>query len=155
MFEISGRPVVSLADAVIFLSALKRPEEQRRQAGVFFEGTRHAVASGCFSRTENLLERRAAHDLPDLFQILRQADFSAIRRLHGPIAAEDFQCRTDAGKYEISAAHAFALQVLHPVGDTQGQFPEHIGPLADGSIVLTRAANQMNAGGQGGRVACA
>jgi hypothetical protein len=33
------------------------------------------------------------------------------------VAAEDLERRPDAGKHEVGAAHAFALQALHPVAD--------------------------------------
>ena len=144
---------VSLAVASLFLRALKRPQKQRRQAGILLQGARHPVPGGSLRRAEHLLERRTAHDLPDFFQILRQSDLLPLCRLHSPVAAEDFERGADAGEHQIGTAHTFLLQVLHPVGDAQGQFPQHIGPLADRSILWTRSADQVNAGRQGSRVA--
>ena len=62
----------------VFSGALQRPEEERGEAGVLLQRTRHAVASLRLGRAQHLLQGLAADDLPDLFQVLRQPDRDAL-----------------------------------------------------------------------------
>jgi hypothetical protein len=77
------------------------------------------------------VQRGAADDLPYLFQILGKRHVAPFGGLDARIAAENLQCRPDAGEDEIGAAHPFLLQPRHPFANAIGQFAQHIGPVAD------------------------
>ena len=94
--------------------ALKSPQKQGRQTGVFLQCAGHAIACSGFSSAERLLEGRASYDLPDLLQVIRQSYFRTFRCVDCAAAAENFQGRSDACDDEIGAADALVLQVVHP-----------------------------------------
>ena len=127
---------------------LQRPEEERRQSRVLLQRAGEAVARLRLRRAKYALKRGAADDLPDLLQVLRQADRAPIGGLDGAVAAEDLQGGADAGEHEIGAADALALQALHPVGDALRQLAQHVGPVADGRVARPGAADEVNAGSE-------
>ena len=91
-------------------------------------------------------------DLPDLLQILGERDLAPVGGLDPWVAAEDFERGPDAGEDEVGAADTFALQALHPVADALGQFAQDVGPVADRRVVGARAADEVDARGEGGRL---
>ena len=133
--------------------ALQRPQKKRGEPRVLLDGTCGAVARPSLGGTEHLGEGAPAHDLPHLLQILGQADLPPIGGLDLGVTAEDFERWPDAGEDEVGAAHAFALQALHPVADALGQLAQHLGPVADRCIVRARTANEVNASGERGGLA--
>ena len=128
--------------------ALERPEEQRREPRVLLDGAGRAVAGLGLGGAEHLGEGAAAHDLPDLLQVLGERDLAPVGGLDLRVAAEDLERRADAGEDEVGAAHAFALQALHPVADALRQLAQDVGPVADRRVVRARAADEMDAGGE-------
>ena len=133
--------------------ALERPQEERGQAGVLFQRAGQTVARLRLCGVEHLFQRGAADDLPDFLQVIGQADYIALGGLDGAVMAEDFERRADAGENQIGTTDAFGLQALDPVSDADRQFPQDIGPVADGSVLGTRAADEVDTGGERGGIA--
>ena len=114
---------------------MKGPEEQGGEPRVLLDGACcSAVSCAGFDGAEHLGQRAAANHLPDLLQILGQADLAPVSALDLNVAAEDFERRPDAGKDEVCATHAFALQPLHPVANAVRQSTQHIGPVSNRRI---------------------
>ena len=130
--------------------ALERPEEERREPRVLLDGAGRAVAGLGLGGAEHLGEGAPAHDLPDLLQVLGERDLAPVGGLDLRVAAEDLERRADAGEDEVGAADAFALQALHPVADAVRQLAQDVGPVADRRVVGARAADEVDAGGEGG-----
>ena len=130
------------------IRALERPEEERREPRVLLDGAGRAVAGLGLGGAEHLREGAAAHDLPDLLQVLGERDLAPVGGLDLRVAAEDLERRADAGEDEVGAADAFALQALHPVADARRQLAQDVGPVADRRVVGTRAADEVDAGGE-------
>jgi len=131
-------------------SALERPEEEGRQAGVLFNRPGCAVAGLRLGGAEDLLQRRPADDLPDLLQILGQFDHPPFGSLDLRITAEYLQRRADAGEYQVRAANPFTMEPLHPVAHAPGQLAQHVRPVAHRRIVGTRPTDEVNTRGEGG-----
>src|SRR5208282_1029557 len=55
------------------------------------------------------------------------------------------------GEDKVGAADVLGLQAFHPDGDAAGEFAQDLAPVAD-AVALARAANQVDAGGEGGAV---
>ena len=125
------------------LGALEGPEEERGQPRVLLQR-----AGGGVAAAEHLLQRGVAHHLPDLLQVLWQADLAALGGLHYPVAAEDLERWHDAGEDQVGAANALALQTLEPGGDAGWELAQDIGPVADWGVLGPRTTDEVDAGGQ-------
>jgi hypothetical protein len=123
--------------------ALERPEEQRGQACVFLDGPGGAVTGAALGGAEHLGERASAHDLPHLFQVLGELDLAPVGGLDLAVPAEDLERRANAGKDEVGAPDAFALQSLHPVTDATWQLKEDLAPITD-FVTATSTADQVD-----------
>src|SRR5208282_6818537 len=55
------------------------------------------------------------------------------------------------GEDKVGAADVLGLQAFHPDGDAAGEFAQDLAPVAD-AVALARAADQVDAGGEGGAV---
>ena len=68
------------------VGALERPEKERREPRVLLDGAGRAVAGLGLGGAEHLRRARAAHDLPDLLEVLARA------RPRVPSAVSTFVC---------------------------------------------------------------
>ncbi len=55
-------------------------------------------------------------------------------------------------KTKFRASDAFALEPFHPVTNAPGEFTQDIRPVADRGVLGSRATDQVNAGGERGRI---
>ena len=133
--------------------ALERPQEERREPRVLLDGAGGAVPGLGLGSAEHLCEGAPAHSLPDLLEVLGKRHLAAVGGLDLRVAAEDLERRADAGEDEVGAADALPLQALHPVADTVRQLAKYVGPVAHLRVVRAWAADEMDAGGEGGGLA--
>ena len=92
----------------------KRPEHNRREAGVRFE-------AGCVGVAEDHRKGFGRYRGPDLLEVLAERYHFAAGLLDPRVAGEDFEGRAEAGEDRISADDAFFGEAGHPLVDTRRQ----------------------------------
>src|SRR5205807_2146163 len=122
------------------------------------QGAGGPVAGRPLPRTEDLLQGGTTDSFPDVgevaakvrlfgLRVAAQRDRSLLRIDDLRVGAVNLQGGTDAGEYEVSPVDPLLLKPLHPFGDTAGQFPQYVPPIADRGILRTGTADEVYASG--------
>ena len=108
-------------------AASERPEPHGGEPGVGLQASGVGIL-------EDHRQGLGRNGRPNVLQVFPERGGLAAGLLHPAVAAEDFQCRSQAGEDSIRTDYALLRQPGHPLVNPLGQLGQNIAPFANSSF---------------------